>query len=315
MQYIKEKVVAGGNSTYTDEQREYFAQELQGQLDFLLGIANSTDANGYYLFSGYQGHTQPFQLQTNSGGSVDYVYVGDSGQRLLQVTTSRQISVSDSGRDVFHSITGNGTFSLGAGSNTGNGVIGNGSVNDITAWSGQDYTITFTSPTSYTIDTVPPSTPVSGTYTPGAAINDIPGISFSIDGDPAAGDTFSVEPSTEQSVFTTLQNLITAFSTDTTSAAASAEARNTLNAGMLNLDRFLENVSSVQASIGTRRAELASLTNVSEALDLHYRERISELEDLDYVEAISTFTQQQTQLEAAQASFARITSLNLFNYL
>jgi flagellar hook-associated protein 3 FlgL len=314
VQYIKEKVVAGANSTYTDDQREYFAQELQSQFDFLLGVANSTDANGYYLFSGYQGHTQPFQRQAS--GLVEYV--GDDGQRLLQVTTSRQIPVSDSGRDIFQSITGNSTFTLGATSgNNGTGVIGGGAVNNINTWSGHDYEITFTSATSYDItDTTSGTLVGSGlTYTPGAAINNIPGISFSIDGDPATGDTFSVEPSTEQSVFTTLQNLITAFSTDITSASASAEVRNTLNAGMLNLDRFLENVSSVQASIGTRRAELASLTNVSEALDLHYKERISDLEDLDYAEAISTFIQQQTQLEAAQSSFAKITTLNLFNYL
>jgi flagellar hook-associated protein 3 FlgL len=84
---------------------------------------------------------------------------------------------------------------------------------------------------------------------------------------------------------------------------------------MLNLERILENVSSVQASIGSRRVELASLTNASEALNLHYKERISDLEDLDYVEAISTFIQQQTQLEAAQSSFAKMTSLSLFNYL
>jgi flagellar hook-associated protein 3 FlgL len=323
VQYIKEKVVAGGNSTFTDSQREYFAQELQNQLDFLLGMANSTDANGYYLFSGYQGHTQPFQRQAS--GAIEYV--GDDGQRLLQVTTARQIPVSDSGRDIFSSIrTGNGTFSLGVGgnpgaipntNNIGTGVISGGSVNDITAWSGSKYQVTFTSPTTYDITNTTTSTSVvtGATYTSGTAITDIPGISFSIGGEPAAGDTFAVEPSTEQSMFKTLQNLITAFSTDITSAAVGAQTRNILNTEMVNLDRILENVSSVQASIGSRRAELTSLTNVSEALDLHYKERISALEDLDYAEAISAFIQQQTQLEAAQSSFSKMTSLSLFNYL
>jgi flagellar hook-associated protein 3 FlgL len=137
VQYIKEQIVAAGNTTHTDEQREYFAQTLQSQLDFLMGIANSTDANGYYLFSGYKGHTQPFQRQ--SDGTIQYL--GDDGQRLMQVGTSRQIPISDSGRDIFSGLTGNGSFALGVGGNIlttppsddnlGTGVIGGGSVNDI----------------------------------------------------------------------------------------------------------------------------------------------------------------------------------------
>jgi flagellar hook-associated protein 3 FlgL len=315
VQYAMEQVIAGGSSTYTDGQREYFAQTLQSQLDFLLGVANSTDANGYYLFSGYQGDTKPFQLQ--SDGEIKYV--GDDGQRLLQVGSARQIPVSDSGRDIFLGIrTGNGTFSLSADTgNTGTGVIGNGSVNDVTAWLGHSYEIQFTSPTSYDVVDATTSTTIAtnNTYTPGATITDIPGISFTINGTPAASDTFDVSPSTEQSMFVTLQNLITAFSTDITSDSVAAQVKNIFNTEMVNLDRVIENVSSVQASIGSRRAELTSLSNVSEALDLHYMERISNLEDLDYAEAISAFTQQQTQLQAAQASFARTTSLSLFNYL
>jgi flagellar hook-associated protein 3 FlgL len=317
--FIKEQLAAGLNASYSDSQREFFAVTLQSQFEFLYGMANSTDANGYYLFSGYQGNTKPFQLM--SDGSV--TYAGDDGQRLLQVGTSRQIAVSDSGRDIFQSIrTGNGTFALGATypGNTGTGVIGSGSVNDISAWSGDEYEIEFDPPSgaTYTItNTTTSSTVVSNApYTPGTDITDIPGISFSISGEPAAGDTFTVAPSTDQSMFTSLQNLVKAFSTDIAgNSAAAAEVRNTINAEWANFDRVLENVSTIQASIGTRRAELLSLTNVSSALDLQYTERISKLEDTDYAETISAFIQQQTQLEAAQSSFAKMTSLSLFNYL
>ncbi|MDR2450405.1 MAG: flagellar hook-associated protein FlgL, partial [Candidatus Accumulibacter sp.] len=287
------------------------------QLEFLLGMANSKDANGYYLFSGYQGHTQPFQRVT--GGTDPVAYRGDDGQRLMQVGASRQIAVSDSGRDIFErNLTGNGTFALGAApGNTGTGVIGGGSVTDITAWTGDNYQIAFASATSYTItDTTTSTTIGTYTYTAGTEITAIPGISFSLGGEPAAGDTFTVAPSTEQSLFTTLQNLITAFSTDIENdTVAGARVQNIVDAEMNNLQRILENVSTVQASIGSRRSELAALTDVSSALDLHYQERLSNLRDLDYVEAISEFTQQQTQLEAAQASFAQISQLSLFNYL
>jgi flagellar hook-associated protein 3 FlgL len=321
IQYIMEQVVAGGNGTYSDSQREYIAEALETQFNFMLGMANSADASGYYLFSGYQGSTKPFQLQP-PGSAEPVKYVGDDGQRLLQVGASRQISVSDSGRDIFERIpTGNGTFATGAVStNTGTGVIGPGSVNDIVDWSNrpyQSYEIRFTSSTNYDIvDPATSATISSHAYTPKGEITDIPGISFAIEGEPKPGDTFTVKPSTEQSMFTTLRNLIDAFKKDIeNNSVAATEMKNTVNAEATNLQRILEKISSVQASIGSRRKELESLSDVSSALDLQYQERISNLQDADYAEVISDFVQQQTQLQAAQSSFATMTSLSLFNYI
>jgi len=84
---------------------------------------------------------------------------------------------------------------------------------------------------------------------------------------------------------------------------------------MANLSGILDNVLDVQASIGSRMNELDALSNVSESLDLHYQERLSDLRDLDYAAAISAFAQQKMQLDAAQSSFAKISGLSLFNYL
>ena len=320
VQDIMERVVAGGNGSYSDTDRKSIATELQSQFDVLFGLANSTDANGYYLFSGYQGNTKPFQM---TDGSV--AYFGDDGQRLLQVGSSRQIAVSDSGRDIFeNNRTGNGTFALSASSgNTGTGVMGTGSVLDLAAWTGETYQIDFTDETNYTVNlvdnsTVPPTLTAvgTGTYAADSAITEVPGISFSISGAPAAGDSFTVAPSTNQSVFTTLQNLITAFSTGISgNAAATASFHSTISAEMENLDGILNNVLSVQASIGSRMTEIDSLSSLSESLDLQYQERLSNLQEVDYVEAISAFTQQQMQLEAAQSSFAKISGMSLFNYI
>ncbi len=190
---------------------------------------------------------------------------------------------------------------------------------DPAAWTGNNYQIDFTSATDYTVtnvDTAPPTVIGAYSYVADSAITAIPGISFSISGAPAAGDTFTVAPSTNQSVFATLRSLVNAFSTNTSgNAAATASFRNVYNSGLANLDGVLDNVIDVQASIGSRMNELDALSNVSESLDLQYQERLSNLEDLDYAAAISAFIQQQTQLEAAQSSFAKISGLSLFNYL
>ena len=48
--------------------------------------------------------------------------------------------------------------------------------------------------------------------------------------------------------------------------------------------------------------------------DLVIDAALSELEDLDYAKAISQLTQETFVLEAAQASFSKISGLSLFNY-
>jgi flagellar hook-associated protein 3 FlgL len=61
--------------------------------------------------------------------------------------------------------------------------------------------------------------------------------------------------------------------------------------------------------------ELQALNEIAQDLDVHYEDKISRIRDLDMIEAISRFTQQSTQLEAAQKSFAQIITLSLFNYI
>ena len=311
--YIKEKIVAANNSSLSDSQREFFANDLQQQFDHLVGMANSANASGHYLFSGFQGETQPFQLVN---GQVQYF--GDQGQRMLQVGAGRQIAVSDSGYDIFmRNRTGNGTFATSNNSaNTGTGTISNGSVLSPAAWVSGSYSIDFTSANTYTV--TDPSSAVSGpfNYVAGDAITNIPGISFVISGAPAAGDSFAIDPSTNQSVFDSVQNLIDTFKTPVAgNPAAFANMQNVILQNSANMERALENVSRVQATIGARRNELASLTEVSKDLDIHFQEKISNIQDIDYAETISRFMSQQLQLEAAQSSFSKMSGLSLFNYI
>lgn len=103
VQNAQELAVYAGNGTLTDSGRGAIATELRGNLEELLGLANRTDANGQYLFSGFQGSTKPF---ADAGTGVQYV--GDSGQRMVQVSASRQLAVNESGREVFERIPASG---------------------------------------------------------------------------------------------------------------------------------------------------------------------------------------------------------------
>ncbi len=345
LQDVKTLAVYAGNAALTQADRVTLAVELQGRYDELLAIANRDNGNGQYLFSGYQGATQPF-AQT-SPGSV--AYTGDEGQRLLQIGPSRTVPISDSGAAVFRAIrNGNGVFAAAPGAgNSGGGVISPGTVTHLAAWHApanpRDFTLKFhvaSGVTTYDIvDNVnnlsllsgaaPGAGPYLRAYTPGATISlktqsppDTNAVAFdfgasvTLDGALADGDTFAVTASVNRDAFATLHDLISALQGGTGSGVATAAAyQNALNASMLGLDHALDKVLTVRAEVGARLKEVDAVQSASEDLSLQYDNRLSALQDLDYAKGISELSLRQTQLEAAQKSFLAITSLSLFKLL
>ena len=320
IQDIQSLIVTAGNGGYTQSDREALATELEGRMADLLGSANTTDGTGTYLFSGYKTTTLPF-TQTPTGAT----YQGDQGQRMLQVGSARKMAISESGSAIFEAnVTGNGTFvTQAAGTNTGGGIISPGAVTDTTKLTGHDYAIDFQvtgtpAVTTYTVtdNSTSPGTAVLSNepYTAGAAIS-FDGVSFDIKGAPADGDSFSVQPSQKQSVFTTITNLIQTLRSPSDGSAGKAALANKLNTASLNMKNALDNVLTVQASVGSRLKEVDSLDSTGDDLNVQYQTTLSGLQDLDMVKAISLYTQQQQTLQAAQVSFKTLSSLSLFNYI
>lgn len=310
---LKELTVQAGNATLSASDRKSIAFELRSRFDELLGIANAADGQGQHLFSGYMGDTQPFAGTVESG----VTYSGDDGQRKLQVSATRMLEISDSGKDVFMRIrNGNGDFVTDyAAGNTGTGVIDGGSV--VGNFVADTYTISFAPSAGgldYTVTGAVSGVVATGTYRSGDAIS-FNGASVTITGAPAAADTFTVAPSTSQSVFTTLGNLIVALESGTTQPANAAKFTNEIGFALRDLDQANDNILRVRSMIGSRMNELESLDSVNQDLQLQYQQTLSNLQDLDYAKAISDLTRKQTDLQAAQQSFVKISQLSLFDYL
>ena len=336
LQSVRDVAVNAGDATLTQSDRASLATQLRGSYQQLLGLANSTDAGGQYLFSGYHGGTRPYSEA--SPGNV--VYGGDQGQRLIQVGASRQIAVSDSGSDVFQRIrTGNGTFATqAAAGNGGSAVIDPGTVLDAQTWkaaaNSTGYTIKFGvsgGVTTYDIidkdsgnslltgATAAASPPYPRSYSSGSNIDlsqaGLPafdlGLRVSIAGAPKDGDSFSVTASKNQDVFKTIDDLANLLQT----SAGGAQLTNGLTVAQGNLDNALENILTVRASVGARMKELDTAKSTGDDRALQYSDTLSRLQDVDYAKAASELTQQQVNLQAAQKSFTMVSGLSLFNYL
>tara|TARA_R110002073_G_scaffold56029_3_gene143043 strand:- start:2620 stop:3825 length:1206 start_codon:yes stop_codon:yes gene_type:complete len=315
IQNVHTATVSAGNPILSDTDRKSIATELRGRLDELIGLANTTDKSEQFLFSGFQGNTKPF---TRSASGVQYN--GDQGQRLTQVSATRQLAASDSGSNIFERIkNGNGVFTTTANStNVGTGIVDTGLVATPASLTGDNYQITFSvaGVTTYDILDTTTGTPVSAgnPYTNGNAIN-FDGIQFSISGAPKNGDQFTVAPSTNQSLFKTIDDLISVLETPASGQPGGTVLTNGLNTALKNLDHGLDHILSVRSSVGARLQEIDSLESVGSDLDIQFQQTLSQLQDVDLAEAISTLTRQQLFLEAAQKSFTTISRLSLFEFL
>jgi flagellar hook-associated protein 3 FlgL len=359
LQSVRDRVVQAGNTTLNNSDRESIATELESRLSEMLGIANSDNGSGDYLFSGYQGATLPFAI--DGVGTIvppattrPFAYSGDAGERLLQVSSARQMAVNVAGSDVFMSARqGNGSFvaatgdNVGGGVNQGTAIVDAGSVLDQQKWQLALNSYAWSTPTSpalqirfsvaagvtsyqlYDVSTpaVPVAVSVAAPFTPGqsvplattnppaATVTDF-GSQVIVQGQPADGDTFTVKPSTTQSLFQTLQNVIGILRSPVGSTTyTTTQLANDLGGQLTNIDQALDSVSQVQATVGTRMSELDSLGTASSDLAIQFASTLSDLQDLDYVKALSDYAKQQINLEAAEKSFIQISGLSLFNYL
>ena len=312
LQSVQQRLLQAQNSTLSATERSIIADDVDGMLGQLTGLANARDGGGAYLFAGYSETTQPF---VNGAGGVSYQ--GDDGSRKLEVASGRMLGVSASGNDVFMRIkNGNGVFATAANStNSGSGVIDSGSVANPAALDGHAYRFTFNvsgGVTTYDVYDATAGAAVSSgnAFRPGQAIA-VAGMQFSVSGNPASGDVFTASPSTNQSVFKTLADASGALR----SGIGSGARLTAVNSALASLNQAVDRALTARADFGTRMNEIAAHETVSGAVVLEHQKRLAELQDVDYTAAATTLMRQQTSTQAAQQSFAKIAKLSLFDYL
>ncbi|ARG97783.1 flagellar hook-associated protein FlgL [Legionella micdadei] len=324
IQRLRELQVQSGNTALSEGDREAMSEEAKNLLDQLVDLGNAQDSNGYYLFSGSKTSTQPFTL--NAG---QYIYNGDQTQRSQIISSGLQIAVNDNGNDIFMRIpNGNGTFTVTQTStpNTGTVAATTGSVIDPAAYVVDNYTVNFVlnslnqmvvMVTGASTGPIIPSTGLpddAPLYQDGGTIN-FNGVQVTFHGTPNAGDSFAVNPSRNESIFSTavriVANLKQSFSTAADKAAVETENNQLLE----QLDSALNNILAFRAQVGARLNQLDVAAQVNNDVLEISEETLHTVQDVNLAEAAVKLNLQQVYLQAAQQSFARIQGLTVFNYI
>jgi flagellar hook-associated protein 3 FlgL len=318
VQDVQEKLVAAGNGAYADDDRRMIAQELEGVLARMVGLANSSDGAGGYLFAGARENAAPF---AQTGNAV--AFHGDEILQRLEVSRDRFQQVKFSGDALFMKMRpGNGTFTTAAAAgNAGSAWIDPGSVQNPTLLTGLPYTIQFTvagGTTTYQVvrqdGSGSPPVVASGTYTSPATI-DFDGIRVTITGAPANGDIFHVAPSGFRSIFETLAQAIDALRQPAGNAAGRAKLTTALAGAQASVAQALDHLLLKRADIGAALAELDAYASLNDERTLDYQGRLSAIEDLDYAKGVAELSRRQTGFDAAVRSYSAISRLSLFDYL
>lgn len=319
LQTARESMIAAGNGSYTDKEREALALKLKDIRAQMLTIANRSDGSGGFVFGGQGSATPPF-LDTTTGVQ----FVGQGGQ--VQAAAGETLNLTVDGDQTWlKAKSGNGVYETNpASTNTGAGWITAGSVTSPSALpypaapggTPPQYAVTFTvnaGVTTYSVTKDGGGTTLTDMpYTSGKAIV-IDGMSFAVNGQPANADNFTIDQSTNDlSVFDALDSAITSL---TTGNQGSGQIMQAVNRGLSNLDSVLGNVSAARSEVGESLNRMDSIEGRISASKLAAETERSNAEDLDMVSAISKFQNQQSGYEAALKSYAMVQKLSLFQYI
>jgi flagellar hook-associated protein 3 FlgL len=325
LQEARETMVAAGNASYSDAERASLAERLRSLRDQLLVAANRSDGTGGFLFAG-QGAAEP-PFVDNPGGVT---FSGTAGE--LQAPLDEAMPLSTDGRTAWLAASsGNGLFEtrvLTAAAGQAQSWIDGGRVTDPQAFfaatsppvvadpANLDYRIDFTvgpGGTTFSVTKDGAATALTNVpYVSGQSV-EIDGMSFAVTGTPQAGEAYELRLATPtQSVFDTLDRAISELGTPLRSGAAVAQ---TVQRSLAEMDGSMGALQSLRSRVGEamNRADMIEGRIGAQKVDAQTQK--SQAEDLDMVQAISSFQNQQTGYEAALKAYATVQRLSLFDYV
>lgn len=330
LQRVRELAVQAGNGALSSKDRASIAAELQEREDELLGVMNTRNARGEYLFAGFQGKTQPFVRQADGS----YAYQGDEGQRKIQIASSLDIPISDNGKKTFVNITDAGRLQA-----TPTGAlpglrVGAPLVQDEVAFSGTpafppggiEIEFDTVNPQNYEIRSIaPPAVLGSGTLDSDPAKQDklvFRGVVVNFDGTPAGGELVQITSRQvggvdvqKQGVLDSIATLRQALLDAPDTPNGNLQVRDAVALGLTNLDHAMVTLDSVRGEIGARLNIVETTQTDNEDVSLVNKSVQAQLRELDYAEALSRLSFESIVLEAAQQSYVKIAGLTLFSQM
>ncbi len=319
MDRVKVLAIQAGSGSLSDADRNSIAFELESVKGEMFDLMNTKDANGDYIFAGFQSNVQPFEFNPTT---KKYDYKGDEGELRLQVSTSVTLSSNDNGKKLFENVDSRlrvddvtstagvpGSFVTVENQNVFDNF--HNANYDTTTLANNTFNVTVSAPNSYSITNAGTGAAVvAGTY----ALSD--GIDFNglkiKPGGTAGTVSFTLSPPEKKNILTTLEELTTALKTP---GGFTPDMSESIKDAMVQTDNAKNQVHLVQSSLGGRLNVVSRIMSSNVEINHANQKTRSDLAEVDYAEAVTELMKEESALEAAQATFSRVSRLSLFDYI
>ncbi|WP_199608988.1 flagellar hook-associated protein FlgL [Flocculibacter collagenilyticus] len=245
---VQELMTQSINGALDEDARLALQLELSSRMREFEGLANEKNANGDYMFSGFQTRTEPYQKD----GFGYHQYQGDDGQRDVLIAASYLVGVNDPGSNFIDNVEAYSPVYEPVGPAASGALVSTGFVTDITEHSRpvapyDNFQIQFSDPGTglewqvVQFDSTGVAVPNPGTdivagpysYAPGDDIT-FQGITVKTDplASPVAGDTFNIqEKNNDQTtnILWIMQQAVDALSVSGTNYTAQANVGSAIN--------------------------------------------------------------------------------------
>jgi flagellar hook-associated protein 3 FlgL len=314
-------MIQSGNGIVGTDDRKALAIEIGQIRDQVFDLMNSRNPAGEYIFAGFQSASPAFAFNPSAVGDK-YTFVGDTGANQIQVSDSVSLQVNNSGFDAFENVLSrlktSISGSVGA-TNVSLNVQGQTAFDkfyeanyDAVTPANNEFQINILSATQAQVTNVGTGAVLDTVdFSSGSAVL-YQGLEFNITG--TLGDTvnFQLEPPQKKNIAETLNDFVIALNNEN---IANNDFDEALTDALAGVDNAFVNIANSISKIGGRRNTADSVFSANLDLEISNKAARSNIEEVDYAEAVSELSRQETALQAAQATFARVTGTSLFDFI
>lgn len=309
-------MIQSQNSSYSQEDIDTLAGEMESLLASVTDLMNSQDSNGKYIFSGSKDSSPAFVK--NADGT--YSFDGNETQKKSQIGDNLSIETNDSGKKIFQDAWTRNTFSVDAA--TGAATLSH-RISDQDAYdtflrnnysaitpTDNDFVLTTTAaPDQYSIEDSSGNVLASGSFQAGEPIT-FNGMEFTLTGPVGSTVDFSFDQPTRDNVINQVQNAINALRDPSLTSEQKTEAR--LNA-FTSIENTQTNMATASSSVGARINTIENRTDYSASKKIFNQVAQENIGGLDIYKATTELQLSESALQASQLLFQRVSSLSLFN--
>ncbi|KXI27894.1 flagellar hook-associated protein FlgL [Paraglaciecola hydrolytica] len=314
-------MVQAGNGIINTDDRKAISIEIEQIRDQVFDLMNTRNAAGEFIFAGTQSASPAFVLNQSAAGNK-YSFQGDSGANMIQVSSTMKLQVNNSGKEVFEDVL----------ARLKTNITGSVGLTDISVSIEQqgafdqfhkaNYSAVVPADNEYQVNIVAANQVEVRHVASGAVLETIDfasGVPFSfkgmridISGAPGDSVNFQLSPPQKQNIAETLNNFVLALNNGNISQTKYDEA---LKDALIGVDNSLTSIGNATSVIGGRLNVNQAILGANLDLEIANKSARASIEEVDYAEAVSELSRQEAALEAALATFARVTGTSLFDFI